>query len=93
MPLYELDVMTWPFDTIDETQAVRDQLWPGLQADPDYGNPTVAIEGERSLRIIATLTTAASATNAVAFLEGKIADAAQQAGSHYSGLRDISATG
>ncbi|MGZ3302007.1 MAG: hypothetical protein ACXVBG_13945 [Isosphaeraceae bacterium] len=93
MPLYALDVMTWAFDTIDEAQSVRDRLWPGLQADPDYGNPAVAIEGERSLRIIATLTTPASATNAVALLEGKIAEAAQHAGSHFSGLRDISATG
>lgn len=93
MPLYALDVMTWAFDTIDEAQSVRDQLWLGLQADSDYRNPAVAIEGERSLRIIVTLTTAASATNAVALLDGKIADAAQQAGRHYSGLRDISATG
>jgi hypothetical protein len=57
MPTYALDVTTWDFDSVGAAQAVRNGLWPVLQADHDYANPVVEVQGERSLRVTTTLNT------------------------------------
>jgi hypothetical protein len=92
MPAYVLEVTTWTFEGPNSAAAVRDLLWPALQADPDYENPIVDAVNGHTIHVTTTFTTPGSAVNAMGFLSGRIADASQDAGVQYPGLREISAT-